>query len=327
MPVEFIGMIDTNDGSETRPQTSTAARPRLHPPLRPGARGRRLRPDPHRLRLRLAGRHPGRRVRRGAHRAAQPADRAPARLRRSPPWRPVSSPRWTSSPAAGWRCTSSPAATTRSSAATATTWARTSGTRAPTSTWGSCGGPGPGRGVQPTRARSTASRTTTPRCGRPQPDPAVLRRLLRRGLPGRRQARRHLRAVGRAAEGDRRADRLGPGRGRRGGPPRARDQRVVPADPGRDRGAGLGTGAPHPGDHRERPGPRRPSTGAGAAPNGQPENVGSQRLLAAAAKATCTTGRCGPPRPRPPAPAATPPPWSARRRRSRRRCSTTWTSA
>ena len=42
-------------------------------------------------------------------------------------------------------------------------------------------------------------------------DPALLRRVFRRGLPGRRQARRRLRTVGRAARRDRRADRLGPG--------------------------------------------------------------------------------------------------------------------
>ena len=114
--------------------------------------------------------------------------------------------------------------------------------------------------------------------------PAVLRRLLRRRLPGRRQARGHVRAVGRAAQGDRRADRLGPGRRRRRGPPRARDQRVVPADPRRHRGSRLGTGAPHPGRHREPAGHRRAQHRGWRGANGQPENTGSQRLLAAAAQ-------------------------------------------
>ena len=159
-----------------------------------------------------------------------------------------------------------------------------------------------------------------------RPDPAVLRRLLRRGLPGRRQARGHVRAVGRAAEGDRRADRLGPGRGRRRGPARARDQRVVPADPRRHRGTGLGTGPPHPGGHRE------PRLARGAVPRlarreRAPENTGSQRLLAAAdkgdlhdralwtatAKATGAGGNST-------ALVGTP-------ETVARRCSTTWTSA
>ncbi len=47
-----------------------------------------------------------------------------------------------------------------------------------------------------------------------------------------------------------------------------------------------------------------------------PQNAGSQRLLAVAAGASGTTGRCGPRPPRRPVARATPRPWSARRRPS-----------
>ena len=119
--------------------------------------------------------------------------------------------------------------------------------------------------------------------GEPGRHPAVLRRLLRRRLPGRRQARGHVRAVGRAAQGDGGADRLGPGRRGRRRPPAPgisvsfrpilgatedlaweRAHRILAAieNP-------AGPGAQH-----------RGWRGA----NGQPENTGSQRLLAAAAR-------------------------------------------
>ena len=111
----------------------------------------------------------------------------------------------------------------------------------------------------------------------------VLRRLVGGGVPGRRQARRHVRAVGRAAGGDRRADRVGAGRR---GPPA-----------GRRRGSacrsGRSSAAPRswPGSGRTGSSTRIKS-GAGAAfsrsaslhRDGRPQNAGSQRLLAAAEK-------------------------------------------
>lgn len=58
-----------------------------------------------------------------------------------------------------------------------------------------------------------------------------------------------------------------------------------------------------------------------------PQNTGSQRLIAIAEAGSATTGRCGPRPPPPPAAPATPTPWSAPRRRSPRHCWTTTTSA
>ena len=161
-------------------------------------------------------------------------------------------------------------------------------------------------------------------------DPAVLRRLVRGGLPGRRQARRHLRAVGRAAGRDQAADRLGQRRRRAAG--RAdvpgisvsfrpilgpteelaweRAHRILEiakenvaafrAQWGAKRSAAAATS-------------RRTSARSGCSPPPP--------------RASCTTGRCGRRSPPRPAPAATRPRWSARRRRSPRRCSTTSTSA
>ena len=102
----------------------------------------------------------------------------------------------------------------------------------------------------------------------------------RRRVRRRRRGGRHLRAVGRAARRDRRADRAG-ARGRPGGRPDddAPHPGGLPADHRADRGAGLGEGVPH----------RRPDRGsappAGCSPISrrhpltEPENTGSQRLL------------------------------------------------
>ena len=135
----------------------------------------------------------------------------------------------------------------------------------------------PGRGLRLRRAVRPAAA-----------DPAVLRRLVGGGLPGRRQARRHVRPVGRAARGDHAADRLGQ-RGRAAPPaaPTCRGiSRLLPPDPRPHRGTGLGARAPHPGDHQgERRGvPRAVGHQDLAAGGDKPQNVGSQRLLAAAAK-------------------------------------------
>lgn len=59
----------------------------------------------------------------------------------------------------------------------------------------------------------------------------------------------------------------------------------------------------------------------------RPQNAGSQRLIAIAEAGSATTVPCGPRPPPRPAGRATPTPWSAPRRRSPRRCSTTTTSA
>ena len=77
----------------------------------------------------------------------------------------------------------------------------------------------------------------------------------------------------------------------------------------------------------ENPGRRRPSTGAGAARTGSRRTPARSGCWRPQPRATCTTGHCGRPQPGPAGPAATPPPWSGRRTRSPRRCSIIWTSA
>jgi alkanesulfonate monooxygenase len=83
-----------------------------------------------------------------------------------------------------------------------------------------------------------------------------------------------------------RADRLGQ-RGRQGGGPHRppRHQRQLPAHPRPDRGTGLGARAPHPRDHQgEHRGLRAQWRGPSGAWAGPAAERGSQRLLAAAAK-------------------------------------------
>ena len=90
--------------------------------------------------------------------------------------------------------------------------------------------------------------------------------------------------MGRAAEGDGRADRHRERRRRRRRASPAPDLGVLPADHRPDRRVGLGEGPPHPGTGQG--GPRR----AGRAPSlsggrsGPPANIGSQRLLDVAAR-------------------------------------------
>ena len=119
-------------------------------------------------------------------------------------------------------------------------------------------------------------------------DQALLRRLLGRRLPGRRQARRHLRPVGRAPGGDEGADRLG-----QTPPPRRRAAATIPGisvsfrpilGPTEELAWERPTGSwrrprrtPRASGARRR---RETSVLGGAAPS----NVGSQRLLAAAEK-------------------------------------------
>jgi len=195
MPVEFIGMISTKDQSETRLSGGPVIDKRLHQEVRPRPRGRRLR----RVLIGYASSQPdasSRGLRRRPHRAPRLPRRAPAGFvaPRSPP---ASSPPWTSSPAAGSRCTSLPAARRRAACRR--------------------GLPDQGRAVCPHRrvpghrqaGLDRAQALRLPRHLLPGREPllrrqvaaaaedqAVLRRLVRGGLPGRRQARRHLRPVG-----------------------------------------------------------------------------------------------------------------------------------
>ena len=88
MPVEIIGMIGTPPRVGDHPAARTDLRHAVHPRLRAGPRGGRLRPGPDRLLLQRAGRLPGRRARRGQHRAARLAAGPPPGLRRPDRGRP-----------------------------------------------------------------------------------------------------------------------------------------------------------------------------------------------------------------------------------------------
>ena len=134
-----------------------------------------------------------------------------------------------------------------------------------------------------------------PGCGRcGSRHPAVLRRLLRRRLPGRRQARGHVRAGGEPLRGRRAIASV-----RAAAPPRAaraRDQRVIPAilEPG----TSPGNGRTASWSHRE---PRSSATSfrAGAARTGSRRTPARSGCWRARPKATCTTGHCGQPQPGP----------------------------
>ena len=284
MPVEFIGMIATKDQSETRLTPRPDHRQGLHPAVRPRPRGRGIRPGADRLRVLAAGRHPGRGVRRRAQRAARLPGRAPARLRRADPRRP---------PVRHARPVQ------RRPDRGAHHHRRARRRAAPRRRL-----PVQGRALRPHRRvpghrqagldvdRAVQLRRQVlpgrgPLVGRQvaaaAADQAVLRRLVRGGLPGRRQARRHLRPVGRAARRDQAADRRG---NRRPGTPAAsrpaRHQRQLPADPRPDRGAGLGARAPDPrgdqGEHRRLPRP------VGRQVVGPRRRQAGERRLAAAAR-------------------------------------------
>ena len=157
-----------------------------------------------------------------AHRAARPARRPPARLRRADAGRPRRSPPSTSSTAAGWRVhiiTGGNDAEQRRDG----DYLDNDERYARTDEY--LDDPAPGRGTSPSPFDHEGGYYRFEGCAPqvlPVPGPAppaVLRRRVRGGVPGRRQARRHLRALGRAARGDRRADRggAGGGRGRRAG--------------------------------------------------------------------------------------------------------------
>ena len=125
------------------------------------------------------------------------------------------------------------------------------------------------------------------------PDPGLLRRRLRGRDPGRRQARRRLRVLGRAARGHPRADPPGPG-GRGAVRPRHRGS-----------ASASGRSSPTP---RRRPGPAprrswpRPSS-AGTPPDGRSGSTARTPWARSGCsstppRATCTTSGCGPRSPR-----------------------------
>ena len=148
----------------------------------------------------------------------------------------------------------------------------------------------------------------------------LLRGRLGRGGPGRRQARRRLRVLGRAAGRHR-----GPDRGRAGGRaairPLAPVQREPAAHRGRDRGGGLGAGPAHP---RSRAGAERDRAGAPSITRARSGRCG---WPSSPTRPRSTTSGCGPRWPRlRPRPGTRPRLWAATSR-SRKRCSTTWPSA
>ncbi len=104
MPVEFIGMIHTNDGSESRPQTT----PLLDPDFT--RRHARAHEDAGFDRVLIGYGSPGRRAPRWPPTSRRTPSGSACSSRTGPgscsrPWRRGSSPPWTSSPAAGSRCT------------------------------------------------------------------------------------------------------------------------------------------------------------------------------------------------------------------------------
>ena len=283
MPVQFLGMGATNDGSETHPRSGRQLRQAVHAAPGPGPRGDRLGPGAHRLRLGPARPGPGGGLHRQQRRAPPAAARPPAEPvdpdvrgqdvrharpdQRRPAHRPLHHRRQRPRAAARGRL------------------------------------PHQGRpllphaGVHPDRQAGVDE----PRAVRPRGRALPLRRLRERRVPGaaappervvrrvvagrlrRRRGRgRHLLPVGRAAGRDGRADRVGQGGRRRRRPDRAAAvPGRLPSDPRRHRGAGVGEGPRHRGGHRPRgggPGRRRSC----AARPARPENTGSQRLVALA---------------------------------------------
>ncbi len=185
MPVEFLGIAATNNGSEVTPRSGasfdkdyTLKLARAHEDygwdrvLFAYGSGSPTPPRPPPM--------------------SRPAPRpcsswwrtAPmSRIRRSPR-RP--SRRWTGSATAGSRCTSSPVATTTNRAARATPSPRTSATTAPANTSASSRRSGPPMSPSTTRAPTTAS-TTSSRTPSPSNSPT---RRYRSGAPRRRRTRR-----------------------------------------------------------------------------------------------------------------------------------------
>ena len=158
----------------------------------------------------------------------------------------------------------------------------------------------------------------------------VLRRLVARGVRRRRRRGRHLLPLGRAAGRHRRADRDGARRRRGGGPHRRADGSRWRSgrSSAADRGGGVGEG-PRDGRARSRTHARAGRDAHQPPRRDRPRR--EHRLAAAArrrrARASATTAPCGPPPRRPPAARATPTRWSAPPRPSPPPCWTTTTSA
>ena len=337
MPVEFIGMIGTQGPvGDPAARRGPVDRPRLRPAVRPRARGRRLRPGPDRLRLVPAGRHrrspptpPPTPSALGFLVAHRPGFVAPTLAARTF----ATLDQFTGGRIAVHIITGGSDAEQRRDGdylAKDERYARTdeyldiarSRPGPPTAPFDYEGRVLPARGLLrrgPVRRSSRASRSTSAaRRTRPTGSAASTPTSTRCGASRWPRPREQIASVTAAAA--------------RGRPDRAAaDQRLVPADPRADRGAGLGAGAPASWRPPRRnvggvPAPVALADRCSAAPS--PQNVGSQRLLAAAAQgraarpgAVDAAGR------RRPARRATRPRWSARRRRSPRRCSTTSTSA
>ena len=254
----------------------------------------------------------------GGHRAAGLLAGAPPRLRRADARgaqardaRPVT--------AGASPSTSSPAAATPSRGGTATTSAKTSATGAPTSTSRSSRRSGPRRAVRPRRrVLPLRGRLLRGQAAAEATHPDLLRRLLGGGDRGRRQARRRLGALGRAADEVR--EHIARVRAAAAATAASRVQRLAArrSSAPTEEEAWERAHAPRQVAERRRAGPRV---------RGPPESVGSQRLLDRRGRATSTTSASGRRSRRPPAREATRPRWSARRSRSPSRCSTTSTPA
>ena len=134
---------------------------------------------------------------------------------------------------------------------------------------------GPALPLRGLRARRAAVR-------RPAPA-AVLRRRVGGGVPGRRQARGHVHALGRAARRDRRADRVGAGRRRGRRPAGAADQRVRSARSSRRPRSSRGSGRTGS-STGSRTGRGCRSCRSASLAGRRPQNEGSRRLLRAAEK-------------------------------------------
>ena len=331
MPIEFIGMIGTELGSETVRSAGPVIDPGLHQALRPRARGRRLRPDPDRLRPPAIPRARRSRPTPAAHteRISLLIAHRPG-VRRPDPRRAARSPPSTSSAAAGWRVHTITGGNNARAAPRRRLPGEGRALRAHRRVPGHPAADLGVRGAVQPRGEHYKFEDHFAETSPPQPDPALLRRLLRGGLPGRRQARGHLRALGRAAEGDRRADRRrARGRARRrthraaGDLPAPSARSSRPTDELAWERAACILGAITDGSGFF-------STPA-AGPGSVRQAAGERRLPAAACRrrradlhdrALWTAGR-----PRDRRGPGTPPPWSARPRRSPRPCSTTSTSA
>ena len=322
MSVEFIGMISPQEYSEIiRPQ-GPVDRSGLHAPLRPGARGR---PDfdrvPRRLLLHRRRTDSSWRLAAPGHRPHRRPARPPARLRGADRWRPASSPRSTSSAAAGWPCTSSPGGSDEEQRRDGDFLTRTSATGAPTSTSKSCAGSWTSPKPFDHEGGSTASSAASPRSSasssrtcrstsaarrtRPSTWPAVTPTSTRCGASRCAEVRETIARVRASAARHGRQVRFSvsfrPILAATEDAAWARAQRIYDEAAALGQAAGLGDGDPK-------------------------QSEGARRLLAAAAQGERVDGRSGRRSPGSTEGGRTPPRWWGHRRRSPTRSSTTTTS-